>query len=356
VEKKTSSWELPMIIRGVKAMWRQTEQLLVLGYGFLCYIWALVRNRKSWIVEEWDGERDLESACRIAVFSHFDRYGIVHDYVYYYLQQLAGAGYTILFVSSAPKLSPEAVAILKPLCCMIIRRKNVGYDFAAYKEGIARIPRLERLEALILANDSVYGPFIPLHQVLDQADPEVSDVWSMTDSWQHSYHLQSYFLLFYRSAIVHSEFGRFWRSVHFVQSKAWVIRFYEVGLSKTLLAAGLSCRALFPYRKAMLMVLDFVRESGLLDKEKMGNWPEHKFIAEIYSIMSSNLPLNPTHFFWYHLIGRMGFPFLKRELLEKNPARIPALPYWEREIKQVSDYDTDLIIRHLKRSLRNRSV
>ena len=322
----------------------------------MAYLQALVRPRQSWIVEEWNGEQDLETARHLAVFSHYDRYGVVHDYVLYYLKQLGEAGYRILFVSNSPKLTHETVSNLKPLCCSIVRRKNVGYDFGAYKEGIARIPRLDRLEALILTNDSVYGPFVPLHRVLLRADPEVSDVWSITDSWEHRYHLQSYFLLFHRVAINHPEFARFWRFVRFVQSKTWIIRAYEVGLWKRLLESRLRCQALFPYREAATTMLDLTRRSGFLEDGQLGKTPEGKYIANIYGAISSGVPLNPTHFFWDHLIGRMDCPFIKRELLLKNPGRVPLLQYWERAIQQMGDYDTDLITRHLKQSLRNRSL
>jgi lipopolysaccharide biosynthesis protein len=47
------------------------------------------------------------------------------------------------------------------MCGLILRRKNVGYDFGGFKDAIARIPDLGRLDSLLLANDSVYGPFHP---------------------------------------------------------------------------------------------------------------------------------------------------------------------------------------------------
>lgn len=345
-----------MIMRTIKRAWNWAYDRSLIGYSYLAYLRALARHRQSSFVEEWRGEQDLETARHLTVFSHYDRYGVVHDYVLYYLKQLGEAGYRILFVSNAPKLAPETVSNLKPLCCSIVRCKNVGHDFGAYKEGIARIPRLDRLEALILTNDSVYGPFIPLHRVLLPADPEVSDVWSITDSWAHHYHLQSYFLLFHRAAINHPEFARFWRSLRFVQSKTWIIQSYEVGLSKRLLGSGLRCQALFPYREAATTILDLMRRGGLLENERIGSTTEGQFIANMYGAISSGVPLNPAHFFWDHLIGRMGCPFIKRELLLKNPARVPLLQYWERVIQQTGDYDTDLITQHLKQSLRNRSL
>jgi lipopolysaccharide biosynthesis protein len=52
----------------------------------------------------------------------------------------------------------------------------------------------------------------------------------------------------------------------------------------------------------------------------------------------------------------MGYPFIKRDLLQKNPVSIPYLARWPEVIGSVSDYDTDLIVRHLETSLKNRFI
>ena len=72
-------------------------------------------------------------------------------------------------------------------------------------------------------------------------------------------------------------------------------------------------------------------------------------------MIDAGIPLNPTHFLWGTLIA-MGCPFLKRELLRDNPARIPGVLRWEKVVRSVSDYDPDLIIRDLEMSMRERSV
>jgi hypothetical protein len=39
-------------------------------------------------------------------------------------------------------------------------------------------------------------------------------------------------------------------------------------------------------------------------------------------------PLNPTHHLWRVLIERFGFPFLKTELVQRNPERLPGVDAW----------------------------
>lgn len=40
------------------------------------------------------------------------------------------------------------------------------------------------------------------------------------------------------------------------------------------------------------------------------------------------VPLNPTHSLWYELVEDCGFPFLKTDLLARNPIGIPDLVDW----------------------------
>src|SRR5215470_11137750 len=219
--------------------------------GFLT---SFTRRRPSYVRQRWPGALDLNTATRVAVFAHFDRQGIVDDFVLHYLTAIAHAGFTTLFVSNAPRLTSESLSRLTPLCGAILRRANVGLDFGAFKDGLATL-RPERLEALLLVNDSVYGPFRDLADVMSDMNLLEADVWGITDSWQHHFHLQSYFLLFGQRALTSPVFRRFWSRLRYVQSKFWVIKHYEIGLTRALLRAGLRCRALFPYRVAATPVV-----------------------------------------------------------------------------------------------------
>ncbi|WP_353861994.1 rhamnan synthesis F family protein [Azospirillum formosense] len=318
----------------------------------LAYAASFLRG-SSYVRERWDGQRPLAGARRVAVFVHYDRHGTIHDFVLHYLRQLADTGFAIVLVSNAPSLPESAVALLRKHCALVLRRDNVGYDFGAYKEGIAAIPDLTALDTLLLANDSVYGPLHHIAGVLDRMEPDGADVWGASDSWEVSFHLQSYFLVFHRNALASRAFADFWARLRYVQSKTWIIRKYEVGLTRAMRRAGLRCRAAFPYRQAAAALVEAVVERGVMENAD----PVRKsFIQQVFRTVDAGQPLNATHFFWDYLIAQMDFPFLKRELLQKNPARIPLLSYWERVVKQSSDYDTELILRHLELSLKNRSV
>ena len=323
--------------------------------GFLSYLWSFRLFRDSYVVERWPGALDLASATRVAIFNHYDRQGVVHEFVRHYVRQLEKAGFAIIFVSNAPRLAPATIDWLTPLCALTIRRTNAGKDFGAYKDGIREIPELARLDRLLLVNDSVYGPFHDLSDIVDSMDGETADVWCITDSWEHRYHLQSYFLLFGRRALAAPVFLQFWNALRYVQDKNWLIFRYEIGLSRRLMGAGLRCRALFAYRDCANAVIEAVQERRILENEALSS-VQKDYIAAMFGTINAGRPLNGTHFFWDHLIGAMGCPFIKRELLRDNPARIPFLTYWQKVIRSASNYDTDMILRHLELTLRDRSI
>lgn len=337
----------------LRGAYEWTEGRAKLALSYVSYARSFLRA-PTYVRERWTGRQPLAGARRVAVFVHYDRRGIVHEFVYRHLRQLANTGFSIIFVSNAPRLSDETRERLKPVCALILRRANVGYDFGAYKEGIAAIPDVTALDLLILANDSVYGPLHHPARVLENMGPEGADVWGASDSWEHSFHLQSYFLVFHRAALVSPSFSRFWTSLTYVQSKTWIVRRYEIGLTRAMSRAGLRCRAAYPYRDAAAALVQAVMDGAFNDPTVD---PVRKAYAEqLFRAIDRGVPLNSTHFFWDHLIARMGFPFVKRDLLQKNPVRIPLLSYWERVIRDASDYDTDLILRHLELTLRNRTV
>jgi len=81
-------------------------------------------------------------------------------------------------------------------------RSNYGWDFASWFAAIETLNHLlPDVDRLYLVNDSCAGPFHGLSQLLDRGWGLGTDVWSITDSWQVAFHLQSYFLAFGRRAI-----------------------------------------------------------------------------------------------------------------------------------------------------------
>jgi hypothetical protein len=71
---------------------------------------------------------------------------------------------------------------------------------------------------------------------------------------------------------------------------------------------------------------------------------------------ASGVPLNPTCELWRHLL-LAGFPFLKVELLRKNPTAVPDIADWRSVIAALPEGDVSMIERDLQLhpKMRNRA-
>jgi lipopolysaccharide biosynthesis protein len=283
--------------------------------------WAFFIHAKNLILEEWNGNpgsrKDSQSKKRMVWFAHFDPQHKIDNYVLFYIQKLFELGADIIFVSSSENLSSSEVQKILPYCLKVVRRKNIGLDFGSWK--VAQITQeklqleLSLYDELILANDSVYGPFQQLSDLFNRMTKRDLDLWAMSSSLEQSYHLQSYFLVFHNRILKKQAFQKFWESYRFYHSKHRIIQNYEIGLSRF---------------------------------GKQNNW---KLGAYLEAEMIDPGSLNPTLFAWDQMIEEFSFPFLKTEVLKLNRASSPRLTHWKEIISNQSNYDTNLIANHLTR-------
>lgn len=301
------------------------------------------------------GEGDLSAARRVAVFVHFEQKGLVFEYVIAHLKGLRAAGYEVVFVSSSPKLPEQQKQKVLPYCALVLHRRNRGYDFGSYRDAILHLGNLNRLDSLILCNDSVYGPFQDLAPLLNRCDPEVADIWGLTDSWDKSFHLQSYFLLFHKAALRNKAFEKRWHRYVHIDDKEWVVLKHEVGLTRDMIEAGLRCRAVWRYSDMIDAFVDDLEENPQL-LESSSILPYHReILVNMLNYAHNSVPMNINHFFWDRLLLD-GYPYLKRDLLTANPMRLPKTYRWRSLLKTVSEYDPELIVGHMEATLKNRST
>lgn len=188
----------------------------------------------------------LDNVKRLCVFAHFDKDNIVDEYVLFYLRDIRKVADRVVFVS-ASSLNSETISRLKNICDSVIIRKNEGYDFASWQTAL-KSETLKDFDELILCNDSVYGPLLPLELVFGAMRGESCDFWGMTGSHDIAYHIQSYFLVFKKTILDSGVFQKFWESTNIPQSKKEVIKLCEIGLSQTLLSAGFKASTYARYR------------------------------------------------------------------------------------------------------------
>jgi lipopolysaccharide biosynthesis protein len=317
------------------------------------YAWALIFGRGSYIRQSWGETPRAQSHKDIAIFVHYDKQGRVHGYVLHYLKALQDAGRTVMFITNSPKFPDVERQKLDGLCAQVLWRKNKGYDFGAYADGMKLLGDLSAYNTVTLCNDSAYGPLFALDKVFKAMSPKIADVWGLTDSWDSAHHLQSYFLLFHKAVLNNPAFQKRWHDYIHVPSKSWVIRKHEIGLSADMRKEGLRAQAVFPYRVLLGDFFDHIGDASILeDKTLLPTY--RKFLKRIFEHADHGSPLNVTHFFWDRLITEFQYPFIKKEILQGNPSALPSLYLWEKLIGGVSDYDTSLITRHLEFTMRGR--
>jgi rhamnosyltransferase len=281
---------------------------------------------------------------RLAVFVHFDRDGIIDPYVEFYLQRLSEVTDDIVFVTTS-SLNTTNLEKLESLCTKIICRENVGYDFMSYKVGLAAYERNE-YDEVVICNDSVYGPFSPLGELMERMSSEACDYWGMSESFQFSHHLQSYFIVFKKKALLSDVFRTFWDGVKVINSKADLILAYEIGLStqfqKGGLKQGVACRIENEKKEALKKALSFLIRG------------KYKKARNVYKRChdGGSFACNTTLLFWDVLMSKYSMPFLKIAVLSHNAFGCKQTDSYQKLIVQQSNYPVELIVQHQKRMRR----
>ncbi len=255
-------------------------------------------------------EGEIELGPKICLFAHWDQQGTVRPDVLDHIARLKAENLSVVLVSNAGALQARSLASLKSICASIIVRRNSGYDFGAWRAALDELglPRRDT-ELVILANDSVFGPFQELRRLCSAIDPAQADVWACTDSDEVAYHLQSYWMAFSRPVLDSAAWRAFWSKVRPAWNKRWLVRTYEVGLTQALMRAGFRCRAIWP----LPHLLAAIGEAGSPAAQAQ--------TRRVECLLQAGRPINPTCDLWRPLL-QAGFPFIKRELLERNAAGV----------------------------------
>lgn len=289
-------------------------------------------SSKSLVIAKTAGDQPAKSSNSLCLFASFDQDSLVDEYVVYYLSELKKQlGVDIVFVTTSATLAPSEIQKLRPYCRTIIHRKNISIDFGSWKVGLDETPDWQQYERVVIANDSVYGPLANLNSVVELLDESKPMIAGITESLQYTRHLQSYFLVL-NSKAMHSEFFKsFWEKFSFTNSKKLIIQDGEIGFSSRALEAGIELRALFPY--------ELLLQKGVASE---ANTYLPKYLKKGF--------LNPTHHLWKALLRESASPFIKIELLKKNPSKLPDLAQLLPELRSTKAYSSNLIESHLRRT------
>jgi hypothetical protein len=227
------------------------------------------------------------------------------------------AGFACVFITNAtpPAADWDAIATDSVLR---IRRANVGRDFGAWRDAAAiALQRFGTPKELLLTNDSVLGPFLPLSPLVDAWCAGGDGFFGLTESLGGGAHLQSYALLGRGEGAVSEMLGHL-AGMKDGRSKWQLVQRGEIGLTQRMLRAGVPCWALF----------------GQARLAALANATTRTRIAPRYSSLEAfaRVPFNPCHHLWRELVEGMGYPYLKTELIRRNPGKLPGVENWRQVV------------------------
>lgn len=174
---------------------------------------------------------------RAVCFAHYDKGGLVQDYVLYCLSCLKEISDEIIFVSDGILASQEKDKLTN-IVSLCIDKQHGEYDFGSYKRAFFALSDVEQYDEIIFVNDSCYGPLYSLPPIFEKM--QQYDFWGITQHSDHQQHLQSYFLVFSRKVFTDPRFFEWVKGIKKEDSVRDVILNYEVTFTPYLAALGFS--------------------------------------------------------------------------------------------------------------------
>ena len=278
---------------------------------------------------------------RAVVFAHFDAGGGFSAAVHHALAAYRRIADRLVVVSNSARRLPGSLA---EIVDGFVPRANVGYDFAAWRDGLATLPA-GRHDEVLCVNDSVFGPLVDLGPALADGRTAGADFWGMVLSDQNARrgapripHLQSWFLGLRRPVLESDAFASFWRGIEPLGSKREIVERYEIGFSARMAAAGFRMAGLYDATTAPPVTLREV-------------WPHlspwHPRRSWRLVRKSRRTPHNPSELVWWRLWDA-GVPYLKAGLFRVNHYGLD-LGRVLAELRQRFAYDPGLIAAQVAR-------
>lgn len=178
---------------------------------------------------------------RIAVLAHYDIDAVIDSYLKKLIKEIERFVDKIILVTTS---GVDEKSLLDFNKVQVIQRENVGYDFYSYKTGIDSISNLQQYDQLLVLNDSFYiTESFDMNLFLLQSTDK--DIYSITSTNQFAYHLQSYFIVFSKKAILSLWFYKFWQNVFIYKRKIKIIFDYEINLTRSAMQHGLTAGSMF---------------------------------------------------------------------------------------------------------------
>lgn len=284
------------------------------------------RPQPAPILRMEEGADPRPEARAVAIVVQFSRGGALTAMVRRQLAAYRDLGFAVVLVSNSPAFPEESWQAARRLAALVVHRRNRGLDFGAWKDLVpvahARWPSMDEL---LLANDSILGPIRDLAPYLAAMRAGGPGFYGMLESIQGGPHLQSWFVLA-RGMKAVGDLSAILAATRLSRSKWTIVQRGELRLARAMHEAGNRVAALFGYGRLVDVMLRDPAQRAYLDRALPGLL-EGGDIAAMRALLMER-PLNPAHHLWRVLSGPAGCPFIKTELVRRNPGGLPEVDGW----------------------------
>lgn len=296
--------------------------------------------RQRWLDRRFPaGFRLIDGAApltdKIAIFLVYQPRGMPAS-VLATCRHLSSKGYAVLMVCNSPIQAQDRES-LGGYVWRFVERKNFGYDFGGYRDGIRLLWSWSiSPETLVVLNDSVWFPLTSGEAMLDAMECSPADFLGALrhidepdgDS-EHAGIFLSYFFLIKRPVLSSQVFIDYWKNYVSTSNKYLTVRRGERGFSRALFSAGVSSEGLYSRDRflrcmetqpspVLALTLRYAaytdvsfeqqREQLLAQEERSEAW-RIQVLAHMRSVVAKR---NFHSSFCYATIGLLGIPLLKK--------------------------------------------
>jgi hypothetical protein len=295
-----------------------------------------------------DGVRPVPEATRIALYVHYSATGEISEMVRCQLGLLGQVGFAIVFISMAAHIPEDDWQAARGLCALVVHRKNFGRDFGAWHDVVPEVRRRwPDPDELMLANDSVLGPIHPFAPVIEAMRGGGDGLFGLTESLQGGAHLQSYLLLTCGKAAV-QDLMRFLQTLYISHSKWLLVQMGEIRLARWMRRRGHRVAAVFGYDRLVRAAVADPAERQRLIASNAKLRSLDRLAADQAAALLHEWPLNPTQHLWHVLATKFADPFVKTELVLRNPGRLPGVETWAAVVPPDSPCPLAMLTAHLQ--------
>lgn len=338
-------------LREISRVFRQIfylpKNLLNFFFGTPFYDFYLSRQKK-----EYPGEIPLRN--NIVIFLIFPEKGLKPSHLST-LNYFVNKKYSPLVISNCV-LSAEDKKRIKRNSWFLIERKNYGYDFGGYRDGVLFLKdKLFKINNMILLNDSAWFPISKNSDFLNFIETANLDFIGATSHYgferlrlpknreglsskikfntkKRRFHYASYVLAFSKNILSDQNFFRFWKNLRLSGTKNIVVRRGEVGLTQWVINKGIYSHGSYIDSAKLEKIFNSLSKQELLKitqetivenislKNFIGSFSEDledlskdELVSFLLIIVSRQIIVFSLANF---LIKRMNFPFLKKMLFK----------------------------------------